>query len=67
MYEEWDEQFPIVNGYSSMLQEIKVSKDLGREELFELGLLGIYHRISGFGNFPVNIKTDVEENFPIWY
>lgn len=60
MYDEWDDfnRFNAdyllekskekVSEFSSMLQEIKVSQDLGREPLFELGRYGVYKRVLDF-------------------
>lgn len=50
--------------YSTMIQDIKITADLGRTPVWELGRIAPYHR---YVNFPVNIKTDVEENFPLWH
>jgi len=45
------------NEYASMLQNIKVSADLGRKELFELPRRGPYHR---YVNFPVEVRCEIE-------
>lgn len=42
--------------YSSHLQNLSVSVDLGREELLELGRKGPYFR---FVNFPVQVTTEI--------
>lgn len=39
--------------YSNMIQHIKVTANLGKEELSELGRLGPYHR---YVTFPIEIK-----------
>ncbi len=39
------------------LSSIRVSTNLGREEMFELGRRGPYHR---YVNFPVEVRTDIE-------
>lgn len=39
------------------VQSIKASANLGRENMFELGRKGNYHR---YTNFPVEVKTDIE-------
>ena len=38
------------------LQNIKVSTDVGRTEIFELGRKGVYYR---FANFPVEVVTEI--------
>ena len=43
--------------YGAHLQSIKVSTNLGREQLFELGRRGPYHR---YVSFPVEVKCDIE-------
>lgn len=43
--------------YGAHVQSIKVSANLGREQLFELGRKGPYHR---YVQFPVEVKTDIE-------
>lgn len=43
--------------YAAHLQSIKVSTNLGRENLFELGRRGPYHR---YATFPVEVKCDIE-------
>lgn len=52
------------NPWSTTLQEfgahitsIKVSTNLGREQLFELGRRGPYHR---YVTFPIEVRTDIE-------
>lgn len=42
--------------YSSQIQSIKISCPLSREEIFELGRKGPYHK---FINFPVEISETV--------
>jgi hypothetical protein len=42
--------------YSSHLQNLSVSVDLGREELFELGRKGPYFR---FVNFPIEVTSEI--------
>jgi hypothetical protein len=39
------------------IQSIKASTNLGRQEMFELGKRGPYHR---YISFPVEVKTDIE-------
>jgi hypothetical protein len=43
--------------YDSCLQQIKISCNLGREQLFELGHKGPYHR---YVSFPVEVRCDIE-------
>jgi hypothetical protein len=43
--------------YGAHFQSIKVSCNLGREELFELGRRGPYHR---YVNFPVEVTSEFE-------
>lgn len=43
--------------YSAHIQSVRVSTNLGRDELFELGHRGPYHR---FVTFPVEVRTDIE-------
>jgi len=43
--------------FGAHVQTITVSSDFGREELFELGRRGTYHR---FINFPVEVTCDIE-------
>lgn len=43
--------------YKAHLQSIKISSNLGREQLFELGRRGPYHR---YITFPVEVKCDIE-------
>ncbi len=43
--------------HDAHIQTITVSVDLGREELFELGKRGPYHR---FVNFPIEVTCDIE-------
>lgn len=43
--------------YYPYIQSVKVSTNLGREQLFELGKRGPYHR---FINFPVEVRTEIE-------
>ncbi len=43
--------------YDAHIQSIKVSTNLGREQLFELGRRGPYHR---YVTFPVEVKVDIE-------
>jgi hypothetical protein len=45
------------DSYSAHIQSIRVSVNLGREELNELGHKGPYWR---YVNFPVEIRTDIE-------
>lgn len=45
--------------FGSHIQSIKVSTNLGRDQLFELGRRGPYHR---YVTFPVEVKTDIETN-----
>jgi hypothetical protein len=47
------------SAYSSMLQPIKISTNLGRKELFELGKRGPYHR---YINFPDEVPQCVRDN-----
>lgn len=47
----------VLQTYGCHLQSIKVSTNLGREQLFELGKRGPYHR---YVTFPVEVKTDIE-------
>lgn len=42
--------------YGAHLQNITISADLGRDQLFELGRKGPYYR---FVNFPVEVTTDI--------
>lgn len=50
--------FPNADGtHPAHVQTITVSVDLGREELFELGRRGPYHR---FVNFPTEVTCDIE-------
>lgn len=43
--------------YLAHLQNIGVSTNLGREQLFELGRRGVFHR---YVSFPVEVKCDIE-------
>jgi hypothetical protein len=43
--------------FGAHIQSIKVSTNLGREQLFELGRRGPYHR---FVSFPTEVKCDIE-------
>lgn len=43
--------------FAVSLQSIRVSTNLGREQLFELGRRGPFHR---FATFPVEVRTDIE-------
>jgi len=43
--------------YDSAIQQIKISCNLGREQLFELGHKGPYHR---YVSFPVEVRCDIE-------
>lgn len=45
--------------YGAHIQSIRVSTNLGRDQLFELGRRGPYHR---YVTFPVEVKTDIEVN-----
>lgn len=45
------------NGFSTHVQSIQVSVDMGRTELFELGKKGPYHR---YMDFPVEVTTAIE-------
>ncbi len=45
------------NSYAAHIQSIKVSANLGREALYELGKKGPYHR---YVNFPVEVRCDIE-------
>lgn len=44
-------------GYAAHLQSIKVSANLGREALYELGTKAVYCR---YVNFPVEVRSDFE-------
>jgi len=43
--------------YGAHIQSMKVSTNLGREALYELGRRGVYYR---YAQFPVQVKTDIE-------
>lgn len=43
--------------YSAHIQNVRVSANLGREQLFELGRRGPYYR---YVQFPVDVTTDIE-------
>jgi hypothetical protein len=43
--------------FPAHLQSIKTSTNLGREQLFELGRRGVFHR---YVSFPVEVRTDIE-------
>lgn len=43
--------------YRAHIQSVRASTNLGREELFELGRRGPYHR---FATFPTEVRTDIE-------
>lgn len=43
--------------FKAHISSIRVSTNLGREQLFELGRRGPYHR---FVNFPTEVRTDIE-------
>lgn len=45
------------NAYSAHLQTVTISSDLGREELFELGRRGPYHR---FVSFPTEVTCVID-------
>lgn len=45
------------NTFGAHLQSIRTSTNLGRDQLFELGRRGVYHR---FVTFPIEVKTDIE-------
>lgn len=45
------------NEFGAHLQSIRISANLGRDELLELGRRGPYHR---FVNFPVEVRTDYD-------
>jgi hypothetical protein len=47
----------IGNDFSAHITNISVSADLGREELFELGRRGPYHRVV---TFPVEVTCEIE-------
>jgi len=48
---------PDANGdFPAHVQRIAVNVDLGREEMFELGRRGVYHR---YVNFPVEVTTEI--------
>lgn len=47
---------PGASAYSAHLQSFTTSVDLSREDLFELGRKGPYHR---FANFPVEVTTEI--------
>jgi len=48
----------LTNGeFGAHVQSIKVSANLGREQLFELGRKGPFHR---YVNFPVEVRCDIE-------
>ena len=43
--------------YLAHIQSMRVSTNLGREQLFELGRRGPYHR---YVTFPIEVRTDIE-------
>jgi hypothetical protein len=43
-------------GNATHLQNLKVSADVGRTEIFELGRKGVFYR---FANFPVEVTTEI--------
>lgn len=43
--------------YNTMIQDIKISADLGRTPVFELGRQAPYYN---YVNFPTNIKSEIE-------
>jgi hypothetical protein len=45
------------NGYSAHIQNIRISVNLGRDEMHELGRKGPYWR---YVNFPVEVRCDIE-------
>jgi hypothetical protein len=47
----------VLQQFAVHTQSLKVSTNLGREQLFELGRRGPYHR---YATFPVEVKTDIE-------
>lgn len=48
----------LVNGvFQAHIGDVRISTSLGREEMFELGRRGPYHR---FANFPVEVRTDID-------
>ncbi len=47
----------VAGDFNAHLQGFKVGVNLGREQLFELGRRGPYHR---YVQFPVEVKTDIE-------
>jgi hypothetical protein len=47
----------VTQTFGSHIQSIKVSTNLGRDQLFELGKRGPYHR---YVTFPIEVKTDIE-------
>jgi hypothetical protein len=49
------------SAYGTMVQDIKINVDLGREEIFELGRHGPYRR---FVDFPVEITEDLNASPP---
>lgn len=51
LYADSDGNFP------ASLQQVKISANLGRESMFELGHKGPYHR---YVSFPVEVRTDIE-------
>lgn len=53
----WNLQETDEDSFNAHIQTVTISADLGREELFELGRRGPYHR---FVNFPVEVTTSIE-------
>lgn len=53
----WNTQQVDEDAFSAHLQTVTISTDLGREELFELGRRGPYHR---FASFPVEVTCAIE-------
>lgn len=47
----------VTQKFGATLQSIKPSTNLGREQLFELGQRGVFHR---YVTFPIEVKTDFE-------
>lgn len=42
--------------FGQMIQHINITRNLGREQLFELGRKGPYHR---YVSFPVELSTEI--------
>jgi len=53
----WNLQASGETSYAAHIQTVTISTDLGREELFELGRRGPYHR---FVSFPVEVTCAIE-------